>query len=418
MRWISIDIVPLLHYGIVSLLVITPSCIESYPVEPRDFDRAMVVEGYFTDEAKAHKVKLSYTREVGDLNNKPLENAEVWVEGSDGSRIVFSEIRPGYYETDSSVFGRSGISYQLRIKLPSGSQYTSSPQRLLDSPPIDSIYHKYKELIVVPEQPVYPGIQFFVSTHDPFDQAKHYRYEWEETYEIRPPFPSIYEFFDDPDTVYLRREQIHICYTTEYSNDIILGSTSSLVNNQLTGLNIRYITNQTDHLKYAYSLLVKQYSISNSAYIFYRNLLDRNENAGSLFDVQLGALIGNIKSLTNEEEVVLGMFEVAGTSSQRTFLKFENLDSRFPSPEDKFPCALGQIDTVIEKGPPPPYGISDSLAYYVKTRGYEVVEALYCDSTRLIDESCPFYMRALVAPKYCADCRFRGTTQKPKFWIY
>ena len=398
--------------------MIATSCIERYPVESRDFDRVMVVEGYLTDEVKTHSVKLSYTREVDDSQIKPITNAEVWVEGSDGSTIDFNELRPGYYQSDSTVFGRPGISYVLKINLSTGSRYISSQQTLLSSPPIDSIYHQYKELVVNPEEPVYPGVQFFVSTHDPSNQAKHYRYEWDETYEIRPPFPSIYEFITDPDTVVLRREPTHICYTTEYSNEIILGSTFGLTTNQLTGLNIRYLTNQTDHLKHAYSLQVKQYAISSEAYTFYRHLLDRNENAGSLFDVQLGALVGNVKSLTDEEEVVLGMFEVAGTSSRRTFLKFEDLDSRFPAPEDKFPCALDQIDTVIEPGPPPPYLISDSLEYYVIDKGYEVIQALYCDSTRLIDESCPFYMRALVAPQYCADCRFRGTTQKPKFWIF
>ncbi len=390
------------------------SCVEEFPFESRDYKKVLVIEGRFTDEVGTHQVKIGYTRRLDEQQQEVVSGAEVWVEGSDGSVFNYNETEPGVYETDPLVSGTAGISYQLHVSI-DDKVYQSTKQKLIPSPPIEELYHEYKELVVESTKEVRPGIQFFIDTQDLTNQALHYRYEWEETYEVRPPWPSQYEYLADLDTLVPRLPPLQICYRTAQSSDILLGSTAGFTENKLSAMPVRYITTATDQLKYAYSILVHQYAISSQAYNYYRELNEGN-SGGSLFDSQLGTLQGNLTSLNDASEVVLGFFEVSGKSSRREFVRYEWLDKRFPPPDQYYNCSISQVKLIVEPGPP--YEISDSLRYYVVGKGLEVIEAVYCDDTGSQNEECPYYLEALLAPKYCTDCRFRGTLQKPDYWIF
>lgn len=402
---------------IVISLVVGSSCVEPFGVSEIGFDRAIVVEGRFTDQ-KHHYVKLSYTRPVDATINTPVTDAVVWVEDSEGNKIDFYESKPGYYES-TEVAGRFGIRYQLFFTTAEGDRYQSSVQQLIASPAIDSIYDVYRERVNKQNSEVQKGIQLFVDTHDETSEARYFKYDWEETYEVHSPYPSLYEFSTDPDTVIRRNETVHICYASSKSSSIQVGTTAGLTGSRLSEMPVRYLSTATDHLKFTYSILVRQYAISAEAYSFYRKILDNNNDNGSFFDKQLGAVTGNVVSVSNDTETVLGFFEVSGVVDKRAFFKFEDLDPRFPWPDDQYPCEGDAVHTLLETDQPPPYKISDSLKYYVQGKGYKITIASYCDSTTVpLGPPCPFYLRAQVAPLYCSDCRFRGTTIKPSFWIY
>ena len=384
------------------LIVLGLSCVEPFSIHSISFDKAIVVEGRLTNEQKEHYVKLSYTRPIGEEENAPLTSAEVWVEGADGSKIEFIETEPGHYENIEKISGVAGNNYQLFFTTSEGRQYQSNPQELIASPPIDSIYDVYAEKANTKTGELMKGIQFFMDTHDETNTAQYYKYEWEETYEVYAPYPSYYEFFSDPDTAVARTEDVSPCYASAKSVGINVGTTVNLTESRLSELPIRYITNETDHLKSAYSILVRQYVISAEAYGFYRKILENNNDNGSLFDKQLGVVAGNISSLADPDETVLGFFEVSGVAEKRSFFKFEDLDRRFPLPDEQYPCLIQHNISTI-----------DSLEYYVRGKGYGIVTAEYCYSIRCNNE-----FNAMLAPKYCTDCRFRGPATKPDFWIY
>lgn len=404
-------------YSIITLFAIfmIQSCVEPFPVVSQDYEKLVVIEGRITDQPGIHQVKVSYTRPIEEASPIAITGAIVQVIGSDGSIIEFEESTPGQYQSQDDAAAQVGVAYRL-VVTHEEDIYESSLQKLIASPPIENIYHEYAELIVDDTKEVRPGIQILVDTKDESNQARHFRYEWEETYEVRPPFPSLYEFTSDPDTLFVRREPVHICYATNRSSALILGSTANLSESKLTGMEVRYITTATDQLKFTYSILITQYAISAEAYNFYRLMNERNTGGGSLYSNQLGALVGNMHSVKDDSEVVLGYFEVAGKTQRRQFFLYDLLDPRFPPPDDQQTCSPLEIKFIEELGPP--YQISDSVRYYVQEKGLEVVDALYCDSTRNINVSCEFYLQAILAPRYCADCRYRGTTQKPRYWIY
>jgi hypothetical protein len=136
-------------------------------------------------------------------------------------------------------------------------------------------------------------------------------------------------------------------------------------------------------------------------------LVSNNEQRGSLFTKQLGAIVGNVRNTKDKEETVLGFFQVSGVTEARAFFRSEDFDIRFPSPKSKYPCS--EIQEVYITTP-------DSMRFYID-RGYEVVFADYCDTSN-VQLNCNLSFEAWFAPKYCTDCRFRGTSEKPDFWIF
>src|SRR5690606_34924729 len=112
-----------------------------------------------------------------------------------------------------------------------GGKYQSTLQELTASPPIDSIYDTYAERANSTSTALQKGIQFFVDTHDETGTAQYYKYEWEETYEVHANSPSMYEYYENPDTIVSRSEAVSPCYVLERSDAIILGSTANLTEN-------------------------------------------------------------------------------------------------------------------------------------------------------------------------------------------
>ena len=76
--------------------------------------------------------------------------------------------------------------------------------------------------------------------------------------------------------------------------------------------------------KLDYTMLFRQFNISQSAYKFWSDVTVQKENVGSIFDKTPSSVFGNLYSTSDPEERVLGYFGVYGFSEQRVF--FNDLD--------------------------------------------------------------------------------------------
>jgi hypothetical protein len=66
--------------------------------------------------------------------------------------------------------------------------------------------------------------------------------------------------------------------------------------------------------------LVKQLSITQDAYNFWKSIEELTTESGSMFDLQPYQVRGNVKNINNDNEPVLGYFIVAGISEKRIFV--------------------------------------------------------------------------------------------------
>ena len=267
-------------------------------------------------------------------------------------------------------------------------------ESLNPSPAIDSIYDLYTEKIFDDDNSADRGIQFFLDTHDPTDLSSFYRYEWEQTYVQIAPFDSRYTFFP----LLPREESLRKCWKTESSNELLVGSSTGSVGNRLSEYPINFVSANSNRLRYRYSLLAKQYAISESAYSYYRKVKEFNETTGSLFDQQQGSIIGNIRSVDRPTEPVLGYFEVAGVSKLRVFFNLSDLDRNLEL-NSTFLCELLETN-------------ADSAVYY---RDFE--DLLMHDFNIRVDENGFMDTVYLMTSEACGDCTRLGTNKEPSFWI-
>jgi len=91
-----------------------------------DSTKNLVVEGTITTDTMPQKVILSYTGDYFSITDKAMATgAEVTI--TDGENVFpLEELSDGEYYTDSTVFGETGKTYTLQIKLPDGREYEAS----------------------------------------------------------------------------------------------------------------------------------------------------------------------------------------------------------------------------------------------------------------------------------------------------
>lgn len=381
----------------ISLLL--TSCLEPFDFKSEGFEKVLVVESIFTDEVKQHEVRLSYTYPLDSGGSVTYANeAEVYIEDEAGNKINFYNELYGIYRTSETTSGQIGNSYKLVINTQEGDSYESSFEPLTKSPPIDSIYDRYIETINQTTSQLENGIQFFLDTHDETGNADFFRFEIEETYKIKAPFPSYY--LVENGAIIPRLDFIHECYGYNIPTGTIIGSTLQNTESKLAEQPIRFISENSQFLRTRYSILVKQYAISESAYLYYRKLKENNESSGSLFDKQTGNITGNITSINRPTEPVLGYFEVSGKSEMREFFSPQEFDPMFNTPRFLYTCRLDQAETLEE---------AEAIEFFSDVTNTH-------KQIHLIDDPPPGPKTAIIYFRTCTSCDWYADTAIPPYW--
>jgi hypothetical protein len=117
------------------------SCEEMMDVSfSSNVNKKLVVEGVFTTDTTAHQVMLSWTGDYFARDTQNMEtDAVVSITDGEKTMILTENINePGIYRTDSNVYGETGKTYTLNIKLSDSSKY-SATESISPLPEIDSI---------------------------------------------------------------------------------------------------------------------------------------------------------------------------------------------------------------------------------------------------------------------------------------
>ncbi len=378
---------------LILTFLVMAGCVEPYDFEAVGTERVLVVDASLSNEQKSHETKLSYTYPLDARENAPATGAEIWIESAGELVTQFIEDEPGVYRTDSLFAGIIGRSYVLHISL--GSAKLESTEEIIKPPiPFDTIYGRYLELPSDEDASNQLGVQIFVDVTGATEGVS-FRYEYEETYEIRVPYPSLYSWDSDSQTYSLRDPMIGTCYKTNKSTNLLLGSTASVTGNDLLEFPIRFLNQQEPELRSVYSIFITQFTISEKAYQFYRDLQENNESAGGLFDRQKGTSVGNLTVINNRELAVLGYFETAGVVQERTFFRPDSFRVDGFSVPRNLECATQiALDTA---------SIGEFPEYFTRNPNFNIVNFIVQGV-------------ALTAFEKCTDCRLFGDLQKPDFW--
>jgi len=385
----------ILNIGLVLSVILFAGCVERYYPEANDINTGtLVINAHLTDQPGVQIIEISRSVDLSYPSFDPVSGSFAEVIREDGEFREFSEFKPGYYEADlDDSFLQTGDSYMIHVITPDRNEYESVFDKLRPVPEIDSLYYQVEHNSFASEEDSTGGVRFFIDfTYD--DEAFEYiRWDLTETYEFHNPnmeaFVSIpgVGLIQLPDTSSYR-----VCYITNELHTIHSMSLSYLDFGIYIKKPFTFVPNiqMEQKLKHKYSLLIKQYSVSEAAFHYWNELKKTSQEQGWLFDRQPALLNSNIQNINDESEVVLGFFSMSGVAETRGFaIKPEGLDMSlyewycFPLP----------------RGPGGPGGDENLPSYYA--RAWRDGESSFA-----------------WVNKHCVDCRaYKNSTHiMPDFW--
>jgi hypothetical protein len=241
-------------------------------------------------------------------------------------------------------------------------------------PPIDSLFYEKETIKENPDgTPSAEGCQIYLSTHDPANQNKFYKWDFSETWEFSLPY-------------FVANK---VCWISNNSNTIMVKSTIDLAEDRIDRFPLNFISNETDRLNEKYSILVNQYSLNEDEYFYWEKLQSVTQKVGTLYDITPASIPSNMHCIENPDETVLGYFSVSAVSSKRIFIKASfagfidlytncNADTIFNDEPIPYPEFTYWV-VIVHGVPPPPY-------------------------------------KVLTFIHGCADCTVRGKNTPPDFW--
>ncbi len=347
----------------------------------------LTVDGFIRNGQDSTVFILSRSANLGDsVGPQPELNAQVTIVGQTSGVIPLLNLGNGQYGIDQLNLDLSQ-NYQLKITATNGEQYTSDFVPVRQSPPIDSLHWQIDST----------GVTIYVNTHDPMNNTRYYQWNFTQTWANEVFYNSDLEL--QPDGSAIRRpadQQIFECWTSSNQTSILVNSTAGLAQDVVSEFPINSINNGSVLLSVGYSILVRQYAITEQAYQYWQNLKQNTELTGGLFQPQPSSVAGNLHCLTNPNEPAFGYVSASSEATMRLFISESQLGYwNYVLPND----------STCKFFIPAP----DSLAYYYNFPN------LYQPFTYCFPSS-PLCEVALAFDP-CIDCRYYGGSNiKPSFW--
>jgi len=371
---------------LLSCLALLASCVEEIPIEPGSFEEAIIVEATITDEMKTQQIKLSKTIPLNAEDDNLISNAEVKVIGN--VEYDFEEVEPGVYQSTSPFAAIPEVGYQLLIMI-DGQVYESTPTFLPEQVEIEEV--KADRIDVEGQD----GVAITLSNQATTDTPVFYRFEYTETFKFTSNFDTASDLIvvDGDLLVVPKLREEYTCYRTNESKDIILANTNALSENSVSDLLLKFINSTDPRLSRRYSILVSQYSISRDAYTYFEILKELSGSDNVFAQSQPGFFAGNISNVNDEEEKIVGFFDVSSVSTKRIYFNYEDFyesESERPSFVDISECEQRTGDESF------------------------LINAVQTNSSRWLFTS--ITGEIFIVQRRCVDCNVFGTNVVPDFW--
>lgn len=386
----------LARWGTRGLLLGLAGCVEPYAPDVISAPTSYLVVDGFINGNGITRITLSRTANLSATTPPPVEKgAKLFVVDDSGLSYALTEKNSGFYQSDSLRLN-AARKYQLRITTASNTTYESDLVPLKVTPPIDKLDWKLDG-----EQ-----VRVSLSTQDPTQQSRYYRWGVIETWEFNAAFKSQLEYDTQKKIIVARVTPIYTCWRTERPSNIKQGSSAQLSQDALTDISILSINNRAERLKVRYSVLVSQYAETAAEFAYLELLRKNTEATGTVNDPLPTQLTGNIHRTDVASETVLGFIGAHTVQYKRLFINRQELNLptawQFDTPYTN--CTQSQ-----ELAPDPGDKIPVVIPYTKVFNGIDTVPIDYL----VIDGAQKGYIGSSRA---CADCRTRGSNVQPSFW--
>lgn len=378
----------------VALLAAAVSCIYPFDAQfPSEVAERLVVDGDILI-GEITRINISYLQPIGGNSVTP-DNvmATVWVEGDGNGVMRGNYVRSGMYEIDTRNVG-SSAKVRLCIKLlETGKVYST-------------------EWLPIHDAPVNPTLDYDMDDDNLHVRLSlggtgdgYYRFDFDETWEFHADFIPTHQYDFRPESKQHPIMEIpddvdamanYYCWSSASSKEPGLATTSSLLEDRLSGLEVTSVKRSDRKLSEIYYINVTVRPLSREGYDYLYNLDVNSNNTGSLFSPVPSDVRGNIRCVSDTNEVVIGHVEASRIARCEMYVK--NIVSH------AFTGEYGN-KLLLSKPEPDEDGVIDFYQYYLM--GYRPVGIF------TVNEVTDVYW----APLRCVDCTAAGGVKtKPEGW--
>jgi hypothetical protein len=343
-------------FGWAAAFFILNACVDpiDFPeVEARDI---IILDGKITDDPGPYTVYLSRGLRLDNdtASFVPIQGASIVLHSDKGESEPMPEKCPGVYQTGGVIKGTVGNSYHITVQMADGATFQSEPDEILPSGEVTEIRYQYEARSV--DKPF--GKQaadvfniFIDADAASSNQGSSFvRWRFTGTYAART-FPERHEIYLQGEFYYkapyacsgwvvdpaagggvLRQVSecsCCICYVNEYEALPRLSDTDVVEGGQFRNVKVGEVPITRAAFYEKYRVALEQMTITKNAYDFFRVIRSQKLGASNLFQPPPGRLIGNIKPVNADYEII-GLFWGASVHRKQIFIRRDDLPYKLP----------------------------------------------------------------------------------------
>jgi len=349
----------------------------------------LVINGRITDQEGYQYVQVSRSSNINNPERHPVTGCSIQIVDDRQNIFNMTEINEGRYACQMNKEDLViGTKYRLMVTTPDNKHYQSDFDELLACPPIDSItFEEDQKELSNPDRNV-NIVQFYIYSNASGDYAENYMWEMNETWEYHSKF-LIGAYYDgDINGLEEPSTEFYTCFKSGTIKEIFTHSTRNVTDSKIQKFPLNYVSDETDRLSVKYSVNVRQYSLSKSAFDYFDVIRQLSKETGGFYETQPPSIPGNIYNTDDPDEEVIGIFYASSVTEKRIFVKVHY----YKYAPNCLPYALR----------------GDDLLKFLETFD----KSLYPIYLLFVDRGVFDY-----ADQECMDCRkYGGSIIRPEFW--
>lgn len=325
------------------LILWISSCIDKFNFTSEEPQRILNVEGFITTIPKAHQIRLSRVEKFGPEFiglGRPINLANVLIK-DDLARVEnLVETGSGYYSTSPDFAAVVGRSYNLEIQLLDGRRYVSLREKVAPVPEVDSVTYHSVRTVTTDRLNDEIGVQVMAHFQDPPEQENYYFWNLLESDFVLVTEPELYHLPPDHRTCPKCPAPKPCCSRCFHKNIPKPTNIITLSDTEFNGIyqrrGIAYVIDDGLRFKETYRLDIQHLSVSAETHRFLKLIDQQLSLTGSVFDPPPANIRGNMISLNDRDEQVLGHFFVSDERFLRIYIQRDQLEFRL-SPQTTVP---------------------------------------------------------------------------------
>lgn len=352
---------------LIVLFFVSDSCVERYELPELQMKPILVVDGSISNEPGPYYISLSNAHILNKIvrNPEPVRNATIEIFDDHGNSERFTETLRGgdYFTSPTGIRGVIGRKYHLKITTSDGKEYATEPQLMIDPGEIKDLRFEIFPNSINRDDVLKPQhtVKFFIDSRASNEQGNYFRWRWTSTYEIRnapegrtkwlPTRPRPTLVPDPPACSGVRIKagtayELEIfgpctccfCWVATTSRNVVLSNNRYFTTRSFDDVLIATVPVDKRPFDFRFHMKVEQLALSDEAYEYWKLVQAQQLGEGSLFVPNAIRVRGNVFSITNPDEVVIGLFSVNGTTSKSIFVDKREIPYEIYEEEPKESC--------------------------------------------------------------------------------